>query len=322
MPVGAQLTQPPVTLLNTMNAVSQKYFSPILADSIFKPSPTWWRITRIGKKTDGGAAIVWPVALTEETSGGAYYGAQVLDTTVQDSVQPAEIQWKYYYQSIAIPVTDMLMNAGRTQVISLLRTKQEMAMGSLLQKLSRAIYAVSPNNTTLDLDALPSILAASGTYAGITIGTNWFSNGGNGPTTVSANLSLTNMQTDYGRATYGNEEPDTCITTQAGWNAFWVLTQAGQRFIKDEETTRAGFKNHLMFNNAVVLHDQFVPSGEMYFLTTKYASPVFMERDYFVVEPFVRPTNQRVIASQVFVALNLRMLTLRQHSRMISISNA
>ena len=60
----------------------------------------------------------------------------------------------------------------------------------------------------------------------------------------------------------------------------------------------------------------------MYFLTSKYASPVFLDRDYFTVEPFIKPTNQRVIVSQIYVALNLRMLTLRQHSRRTGISNA
>lgn len=188
-------------------------------------------------------------------------------------------------------------------------------MGSLLQKLSRAIYNVSPNNTSLDLDSLTSALSSSGTYAGITIASPWECNGGAGPTAINAATSMTNMQTLYGTAVFGNEEPDTIITTQTVWNAFWIILQNLQRFTKDEETTRAGFKNHLMFNNAVVLHDQFVPSGEMYVLTTKYASPVFMEKDHFVVEPFVRPTNQRVIATQVFVALNLRLLTLRQHAR-------
>ena len=320
MPVGAQLTQPPVALLNTMNAVSQKYFSPVLADSIFQPSPTYWRLTRMGKKMEGGAAIVWPVTLTEETSGGAYYGTQVLDTTIQDSVQPAELQWKFYYQTIAIPVTDVLMNAGRTQVISLLRTKQETAMGALLQKLARAIYGTAPQNTAIDLDSLPAAMAASGTYAGITLASPWRSNNGAGPTGIGGALSMTNLQTLYSTAIQGNEEPDTFVTTQAVWNQLWVLMQVNQRYMKDEETTRAGFKNHLMFNNSVALHDGFVPSGEAYFLTSKYASPVFLDRDYFQVEPFVRPTNQRVIASQVFVSLNIRLLTLRQHARATGIT--
>jgi hypothetical protein len=319
--IGAQLSQPPVALINTANAFTNKYFQPVLADSVFKPSPTWWRVTRMGMELKGGGAIVWPVVTSEETTGGAYYGAQLLDTSAQDSAQPAELQWKFYYQSIVIPYTDVLLNSGPGEVIPLVRAKEEIAMGSLLQKLSRALYAVSPNNTSDDLDSLLSGLSGSGTYAGITIGGQWECNGGSGPASGSA-LSLANMQSDYGSCTYGNEEPDTIITTQAGWNAFWALMQPNQRFVNDEETTRAGFKNHLMFNNAVVLHDQFVPSGDMIFLTTKYASPVFNPADFFTVEPFIRPSNQRVIVSQIFVMMNMRLLTLRQHGIRTSITNA
>ena len=318
---GAQLSQPPVALINTMNGVTQKYFAPVLADSIFRPSPTYWRLTRLGKKFDGGGAIVWSVGLSEEIQGGAYYGTQVLDTSLSDSVVPAEIQWKWYYQSVTVPMTDLLMNGGRSQVISLVKAKEEMAMGSLLQKLSRAIWGVAPNNTSIDLDNIPGFLASSGTYATITIGGQWECNGGAGPSSGS-NLSLANMMSDYGSATYGNEEPDTCITTQAGYNAFWALLQTNQRYIRDDDTTRAGFKNHLMFNNSVVLHDQFTPAGDMVFITSKYMSPVFLERDYFTVEPFIKPTNQRVIVSQIYVALNIRALTLRQHAIRTGISNA
>lgn len=144
-------------------------------------------------------------------------------------------------------MTDLLMNGGRSQVISLVRAKEEMAMASLLTKLSRAIYGVSPNNTALDLDSIPSALgSAGGTYAQLTLAaaTGWLSNGGNGPNMGGA-VSLTSMQTDYGQATQGNEEPDTVVMRQSGWNAFWVLLQAMQRYIRDDATTRAGFKNHL-----------------------------------------------------------------------------
>ena len=319
---GAGLAQPPVVLINTANAISQKYFTPIIADAFFKPSPTWWRVVRLGRKLEGGGSIVWPVISAEELQGGAYYGTQTLDTSTTDSVNPAELQWKFYYQSIVVPYTDFLLNAGPTQAVSLIRAKEEIAMGSLLQKLSRAIWGVSPNNTSIDLDSILSALSSSGTYAGITINsTYWECNGGSGPSSGSA-LSLANMQSDYGSATFGNEEPDTIITTQAGWNAYWNLLQPSQRFIRDDETTRGGFKNHLMFNNAVVLHDQFIPAGDMVMLTSKYARPVFHQDDYFKVEPFIRPTNQRVIVSQIYVTMNLRLLTLRQHAARTGITNA
>lgn len=319
---GAQLSQPPVALIQTMNGVTQKYFQSLMADSIFRPSPTYWRMTRLGRKFDGGGAIVWTVVLSEETTGGAYFGTQVLDTSLSDSAVPAEIQWKWYHQAIVIPVTDLLMNSGsRTQVINLVKAKEEIAMASLLQKLSRAIYATAPQNTSIDLDALPNILATSGTYATINIAGQWQSNGGNGPSSGGA-VGVANMQTDYGNATFGNEEPDTMITTQDGWNAFWAIMQNLQRYIRDDETTRAGFKNHLMFNSAVALHDQFTPDGEMYFLTSKYASPVFLDRDYFQVEPFIKPTNQRVLVSHIYVTLNIRLTTLRQHSKRTGITDA
>lgn len=320
---GSQLSQPPVVLINTSNAITQKYFAPILADSIFKPSPSYWRMTKQGKKLDGGGALVWPVVTTEETAGGAYYGAQNLDTSPSDSAVPAQLEWKFYYQSIVIPYTDNLLNQGQGRVVSLVRAKEEIAMGSLLQKLSRALFGTSPQNTTIDLDNLPAALGSSGgTYAGITLAaaTGWLCNGANGPSSGGA-VSLSNMQVDYGNATFGNEEPDTIIVTQTGWNSFWALLTPVQRYTRDDETTRAGFKNHLSFNNAVVLHDQFAISGEMLMLTSKYVYPCFHQDDYFNVDPFVRPTNQRVLVSQIFVTLNIKLITLRQHSRRTNITN-
>ena len=162
MAAGAGLSQPPVTLLNTSNAFTKKYFTPLLPDSIFKPSPTFWTITRLGKKIRGGGSIVWGPLTSEETTGGAYWGVQMLDTTPTDPVQPAEIQWKAYQQAIVIPVLDALFNEGEGEVLPFVRVKEESAMGALLQKVSRAAYGVSPQNTAIDLDSIPSALGAPG----------------------------------------------------------------------------------------------------------------------------------------------------------------
>lgn len=320
--IGSQLSQPPVSLINTANAFTKKYFAPTIADAILLPSPTLWRMTRKGNKIKGGGAIVWPVLSQEELTGGAYYGAQTLDTSAVDSVQPAELQWKFYYQSIVIPYTDYLLNQGAGESVDLVRGKEQIAMGSLLQKLARGWYGVSPQNTANDIDSVNEALASSGTYAGITINpTFWKCNGGAGPTS-GGSISNTALQTFYGQMIYGNEEPDTLITTQAGWNSIWGIFQNLQRFIYDEETTRIGFKSHFMVNNAVLLHDQFVPAGQMIGITSKYAEMLFNPQDYFTVAPFIRPTNQRVIVSQIFVQLNMQFKTLRQHGSWTGISNA
>lgn len=327
MAVGVSVSQPPVTLVNTANAISQKHFRPVLVDSVFKPSPAWWRITRLGRKIDGGSAIVLPVVYQEETTGGAYWGANILDTALSDSVQPAEWQWRHYYQAIVIPYTDLLFNAGPTGVVDLIKAKEEVAMASLLQKLSRALFDVAPQNTANDIDSLvDAVVTTNNTYGGIdrSVGANafWISGNNLGPTTLGANLSLSAIQTEYGKVTFGNEEPDTALTTQAGYNAFWNLLVGNIRYTYDEETTRAGFKRHLVFNNMVVMHDQYVPAGQFYLLNTKYVCPYFHSDDYFVIDPFLKPSNQRVLVSNIFLTMQLIVKNPRMCSAIISISNA
>lgn len=322
MAAGSGLSQPPVTLLNTANAYTKKYYTPLLPDSIFKPSPVWWSATRLGKKIKGGGSIVWGPLTSEESTGGAYWGVQILDTTPTDPAQPAEIQWRGYQEGIIIPVLDALLNEGEGEVLSLVRVKDESAMGSLLQKLSRAMQGVSPQNTAIDLDSIPTALGAlGGSYAGITLAAPWACNGGLGPSAGGA-VGFANMMSDYMAASQGNEQPDRCFMTANGYSAFWNLLSQQQRQIEDSETTRAGFKMHLQFNNATVMWDAFVPAGEQQFFTSKYWRPLFHSRDYFSVDPFVQPTNQRVIVSRIYVLLNLQFLTLRQHSRRTGVTNA
>lgn len=37
-----------------------------------------------------------PVLTDEDTAGGAYWGAQLLDTTISDPFKPAQWEWKAY----------------------------------------------------------------------------------------------------------------------------------------------------------------------------------------------------------------------------------
>jgi len=325
MASGVSVSQPPVSLVKTADALSQKYFQPILADSIFKPSPTWWMFTRKGKKQRGGSSIVWPVVYAEETAGGAYWGAQVLDNAAQDSIQPAEIQWKFYNQPITIPYTDVLLNRGPGAVIDLIKAKEETSMASLLQKLSRAAWDTSPQNTSLDFDSIvDAIHSTTNTYAGINRSSNsWWVPGGTraGNYPMGGNLTLSGMQAAYGDVTFGNEEPDVIIMTQTGFNAYWNLLVGNIRYIRDDETTRAGFKRHLMFNNAVVMHDQYATAQTATVFNTKYVTPLFHEDDYFVVDPFIRPSNQRVLSSFIWVTGNIQFENPRMCQAITGITN-
>ncbi len=77
-----------------------------------------------------------------------------------------------------------------------------------------------------------------------------------------------------------------------------------------------------MYNNAGFYRDLFTPAGELDMLTSKYVWPLFHPADHFRIDPFVQPSNQRVVVSHIWVTMNLQFHSVRPHSRQVSLSNA
>lgn len=314
--VGMGLSNPPVTLVNTLNAITQKYIIPTLGDVVFIPSPSFWALTREGKKFAGGE-IVYPEVTQEEMTGGAYYGDQLLDTAVVDSVVPANQLWRFYRQSLAVPITDIILNRGGSGGLDLLKTKFEIASASFLQKLCRAMWGSSPQNTSLDIDNLPNwVKSTTNTIAGINRST-----AANAFWKPAANVALggtltpAQVESGYETTVFGYDEPDTYLLTNSAYATFknnFLATGSNAAGIirssdnfQDKQAVQGGFRYHFLFNNATVIPDRFVPSTESYLLNSKYLYPVFHEADYFTVDPFIKPSNQRVLVSSIYMAWQL-----------------
>lgn len=306
---GTGLSQPPVLLLNTMNSFTQKYIIPSLGDNVFVPSPAFWALTRKGKKLKGGGAIVYPLMTTEETTGGAYYGDQLLQTAVVDSVQPAEQQWKPYYESLSIPVTDILLNRGATGVIDLVKAKFEIASASFLTKLCRAMWHTSPQNGANDIDDLVAwVQTTNNSIAGIARSSNTFWQPAANVANGGGSLTQANAEKAYQSVVYGYDEPDTLILHNTPYANFKSNFVGNVRYINDEqdrEAVQAGFRYHFMYNNATVVADRFAPTTVAFLLNSKYIFPVFHQDDYFKCDPFLKPSNQRVVVSSMYLTWNI-----------------
>lgn len=316
--VGLGLASPPVQLSNTVNAISQKYIVPVLGDNVFKPSPVFWALTREGKKF-GAGELIFPEIYQEETPGGAYYGDQLLDTSVVDSIQPANQQWKPYRQPIVIPVTDIILNRGGAGNLDIIKAKYQTASASFLQKLSRALWHTSPQNTSLDVDDLLSwVTSTTNTIAGInrSSAANAFWLAGT-PDSTSTALTSATAEPQYQSITWGYDEPDLFVMDRANYASFKNNFVSNIRFgqwMQDDEALQVGFRNHFLFNNAVTVADYFCPTGKALFLNSKYIFPVFHEADYFNVDPFVKPSNQRVIVSTMYLTWNLSCISPRMNA--------
>lgn len=316
--VGLGLASPPVQLSNTVNAISQKFIVPVLGDNVFKPSPVFWALTREGKKF-GAGELVFPEIYQEELPGGAYYGDQLLDTSVVDSIQPANQQWKPYRQPIVIPVTDIILNRGGAGNLDLIKAKFQTASASFLQKLSRALWHTAPQNTSLDVDDLNAwVVSTTNTIAGIdrSAAANAFWLPAPAVPAGAAALSPTITEPGYQSVVYGYDEPDLFVMDRTRYaaykNNFVVNIRYGQG-MQDDEALQVGFRNHFLYNNSVVVPDIFATANEALLLNSKYIFPVFHEADYFNVDPFLKPSNQRVLVSTMYLTWNLSCISPRMN---------
>jgi hypothetical protein len=334
---GTGINAPPAVLANTMQAITQKAIEPVLADNVMLPSSTFWAMCRKGKVFKGGE-LIYPLLFVEELTGGAYVGAQLLNTTVTDSIQPANQVWRDYYEAISIPVTDVIRNAGSG--LDIIQMKVEAASSSFLQKLSRALWHTTPQNTANDIDDIESWIGsgtpatpttatiATNVIAGIdrSVAANAFWQPPTPQSTTATAITAVIMDTAYATVKLGYDEPDLILGDRTRYVNFKAqFMGAGTSYfarygdnMQDREAVQAGFRYHFLFNNAIVLDDPFIAAQVYYIINTKYLHPVFHPGSYFRLTPWLRPTNQDVLTSQMFLTWQVEDLAPRMGIKVLS----
>jgi hypothetical protein len=118
------------------------------------------------------------------------------------------------------------------------------------------------------------------------------------------------MATLYNDVSVGNDQPTIIITSQQGYEKYESLLTSNIRYT-DTDMADAGFQN-LMFKGAPITFDAAISTGNaaagaqpMYMLNTKYLQLVRHSDVWFKPTPFVRPTNQDAVFSQILCYGNL-----------------
>lgn len=311
---GTGIQSPSALLLNTLDALTQKKIAPFLSDITLKPSPTYWALQRSGKHVTGGE-LVFPLLTQEEATGGAFWGDQVLNTSIVDSIQPANQVWRAYYQSCAIPTLDIILGSGGASAVDVVKAKMQACAASLLPKLARACYHTSPQNTSIDIDDINSWIGTqNNTIAGInrTTTTAW------NPTasqSAGGHVTPTVAETAYQSITFGYDEPDTLVLNNTDYGNFKIqFTQVGSTTTSiiravdnqaDREPVQTSLRYHFRFNNCTVLADQYVTAGTGFMWNSDYMWMNYHAKGYFIVRPWIMASNQEVVVSRVVVVMQL-----------------
>lgn len=285
---------------DTLNAITKKYYIPVLVDNIFKSNVLLFKLAQKGLKLDGGTKIVQPIVYAENANCGSYSGADTLLTTETEEATAFEFDWKQYYANAVITGKDEAINMGsEVQVMNFVASKMKIAEMTLKNKMATGLFSDGTGNGGKDITGLQLAVADNptiGTYGGVDRATYaWARNQYDSATTV---LTLAALQEMYGKCTEGNDQPDLIVTTQTIWNYIWRLVQPQQRYDEDKELTAVGFRN-FKFNTAAVVVDSHVAANHIYFLNTKYVDLISHQARFFHLDPWIKPTNQDLSVAKI-----------------------
>lgn len=257
---------------------TQRYIVPRMVDVTYKSSPVFTRLrTRNMERFEGGTAISHPI-MYAKLKGGPFTRGSSFDTSYVNTDTALQVLVKNYYVGITLYGTDNVLNRGPEAAMSYVESKMANASLRMAELLGTDIWldGQGTDSTAMALDGMESAVddgTLYPTYGGITR-SDIASGANNGINSyvlnVNGKMSLSQVQTAFGACWFGSEHPDLLATTQPIWDIFWNKIQPQQRFEEaDTDVAKIGFRA-MRFNGSSVVVDQYLASGYMYGLNTKY----------------------------------------------------
>lgn len=292
--------------LGVIASTTLQNYRKTLADNIFKDNVLLNHFQNNGgiEYKDGGRSIVVPVMYGTNTTVETFSGTDTLDLTYQDGIDAAEYDWALYNVNIVISLEDEAKNAGRSQVVDLLKAKIMQAENSLKERINNDFF----NGTAANKEIVGLQTAVgTGTYGNIAGGTySWWNSYVN---SSAGALSVADIRTGMNTVNNGagGSKVSIMVTTQTLHEKYEALLTATLNY--DTTSTKemkrlgdAGFMA-LGFRGIPVVFDEQCPTGEFYFLNTDNLK-IAMHNGYdFKVIDKGEPTNQHVSVQSIVTML-------------------
>jgi len=278
-----------------------KNYVPKLTDNIFSARPLFYALTngQTIRRISGGAKIFVPVIYGTNSTAGSYSGTDTIDITAQTGISAAEYDWKQYAATVTISGVEEAKNNGEAQIIDLLEGKIFQTQETIIENMNTMLFGNGTGNSNKDWLGLSALVGSTGSPGGIDAtdaDNSWWrsavTNQG------SSAITLASMATLYNNCSVGNDQPTIGITGQNQYEAYEALLVDQIRYT-DTDMADGGFQNLLFKGCPLTFDGTLAGEGKLYFLNTKYLQLVAHSDVWFKPTPFVRPTNQDAVYSQL-----------------------
>ena len=296
--------------LQEIDALTRRYFIPMLVDNAFSSNILMMWLARKAKKADGGTELVLPVVLSTPGLAQSYTGADELPLSFTTTNYAAEFPWANYAELIPITGEDDYKNQGDSAVVNLIQAKVQEADLDLRQTIGSHLQLDGTGNSSKNIIGLAAAVDDGTnvvTYGNIsrTTFTNW-------KAVYSANasvgraLTLSLMNTMMENTSKDNDKPNLIITTHGCHSKFIGLQQPNVRY-ENADLANMGFKNVAFQGRLVVVDEQVQtsPVHKVWFLNSNYLDLWSQRSRFFRYVPFQQLPTQDAAVAKILVTLQL-----------------
>lgn len=289
-----------------------------LEDQVFSKTPFLNALYKKKRTADGGASILVPLMIDENSTATWFEGYDLLDTTPQSGATNTQTKWKNLATSISISGEEERQNSGKEKLVSLLEFKTQQSELTLQKQLTAALFASATLNKRIT--SLVEMVDATSTIQEVNSTSNsWWQS----TVTTSgsfASQGLSDMRTTWTTISEYNPLtlPDIVCTTSTVYNYYEGSLTPQVRYTPGG-TAQASFEK-LRFKTAEVFYEAQCNSGVMYMIPTENLKLVLNSNADFKKTQFVKPSNQDARVAQIIVMLQLVTNARRKLSKLTSIS--
>lgn len=312
---------------NTITSIARHFIMPQITDQIYGSNVLLYRLMKGNKRmVQGGTQIEVPLMYKRFSTGGAYSGYDVFDTTPHDTIRNAVFNWKQHQVTWSVDGLTMLKADSPLAIANFLTLQSQQAYMEMAENLAAGLFGdgIGTITGTKDLDGLGGLVGSGSSignqsYGGLDRTTyTWWNSSVTGISSTDA-MDEATLMTAFTAAQRGGQSPTLIVSGQDQWNRYWALGAASgtaDRFPRQPEghdnlLYSAGFTN-LLFNNVPWVADSHVTQGvvdannsRVYMLNENFLHWIVSPRADFYLKPFQEPHNQDAMVASLLWAGNL-----------------
>lgn len=299
--------------VDAITSISRRIIREEATDVYYLGSPFTWRLFKQNRVTRrGGFQIESRFIYAPWSTGGSFYGPEVLNVEPSDTEISGAWSWKESYTNVTLDQRGLIRADHPNAVARYVVEQCELAKMDLRDKIATQVW--SDGSNFRDIDGMFEIVdngSIATSYAGLLRSSYPFLKAQVDSTTTT--LSLTALNSLFDLCTKGARAPSVVVSTRANLTRYENLLQPQVQYtqptaVVDQTFASGGFSGGWFRQQPWIVDEHIPPTGtegNLFMLNENYFELCINENGDFVVGDFQQPTNQFVIVSLTYVALNL-----------------